>query len=113
AQPRRDERAVEHLAPGLCLVCERLALGAAQKRLGARQESARGDVVDRMAELLLERLAEVALGDVQAGAERACGPLDGEGRGGPHPAPRGLQWKPACNPRGTRAPHTDLRPGTP
>ncbi len=112
-QAWRDQRPVEHLAARLRFLREGEALRAAQQRLGAGEQRARRDVVDRVPEFLLQRLAEVALRHVQAVADRSAGPLDGESRDEPHRAPGGLRRCPAGRLRAPRAADTDPRPSAP
>src|SRR4029450_11092573 len=61
AQAGWDEGAVEDLSARLRFLGEACALGAPQQRFGAPQERAQRGVVERLAELLEDRLVQVAL----------------------------------------------------
>src|SRR5262249_7407878 len=112
-QARRDQRPIQHLAARLRFLRERRALRAPQQRLGTGEQRARRDVVDRVPELFLQGLAEVALGHVQSVANRSTSPLDGEGGDELHRAPGGLRRWPAGKLWAPRAADTDPRPTPP
>src|SRR5262249_42006338 len=115
SQPGRHERSVEDLPAGLRLLGEAGALRAAEQRLRARQQRAHADVVECLPILFEDWLLLVALGNVEAIAERPLGALDREGRDEPHRAPRrqGRGWSPRGDSRGACMADPDTRPRAP
>ena len=111
AQARRHERAVEHGAARSGLVGEAGALGAAQQRVGALLQRAQRVLVERVPHLLQQRLGEIPLGHVEAKAQPARRPLDGERRHEPHAWPGGTRpARDACRGPGER--RRGLRPAS-